>query len=29
MGGNAVGPIIGGLLLASFWWGSVFLLAYR
>ena len=27
MGGNAVGPIIGGLLLASFWWGSVFLLA--
>jgi len=27
MGGNAVGPIIGGLLLAHFWWGSVFLLA--
>jgi MFS transporter, DHA2 family, multidrug resistance protein len=27
MGGIAVGPIIGGLLLASFWWGSVFLLA--
>jgi DHA2 family multidrug resistance protein-like MFS transporter len=27
MGGNAIGPIIGGVLLASFWWGSVFLLA--
>ena len=27
MGGNAVGPIIGGVLLANFWWGSVFLLA--
>ena len=27
MGGTAVGPIIGGLLLANFWWGSVFLLA--
>jgi MFS transporter, DHA2 family, multidrug resistance protein len=27
MGGNALGPIIGGLLLANFWWGSVFLLA--
>ena len=27
MGGNAVGPIIGGLLLAGSWRGSVFLLA--
>jgi len=26
VGGNAVGPLIGGLLLAHFWWGSVFLL---
>jgi DHA2 family multidrug resistance protein-like MFS transporter len=26
MGGAAVGPIVGGLLLANFWWGSVFLL---
>ncbi|WP_067837093.1 MFS transporter [Nocardia lijiangensis] len=25
--GMAAGPIIGGLMLASFWWGSVFLLA--
>lgn len=25
--GMAVGPIIGGLMLESFWWGSVFLLA--
>ncbi|WP_092106502.1 MFS transporter [Brevibacterium sandarakinum] len=25
-GGIALGPIIGGLLLESFWWGSVFLL---
>lgn len=24
--GNALGPIIGGLLLKSFWWGSVFLI---
>ncbi len=24
--GVAVGPIVGGLLLANFWWGSVFLL---
>ena len=27
MGGVLVGPIIGGLLLEHFWWGSVFLLA--
>lgn len=27
MGGQAVGPIVGGLLLARFWWGAVFLLA--
>ena len=26
-GGSALGPIIGGLLLEHFWWGSVFLLA--
>jgi MFS transporter, DHA2 family, multidrug resistance protein len=26
MGGAAVGPVVGGLLLAHFWWGSVFLL---
>ncbi|OPG06995.1 MFS transporter [Microbispora sp. GKU 823] len=26
MGGMAIGPLIGGLLLHSFWWGSVFLL---
>jgi DHA2 family multidrug resistance protein-like MFS transporter len=26
MGGNAVGPLIGGVLLKFFWWGSVFLL---
>ncbi len=26
MGGMAVGPLVGGVLLASFWWGSVFLL---
>jgi len=25
--GSVVGPIIGGILLESFWWGSVFLLA--
>src|SRR6266540_4127527 len=25
--GSAVGPILGGILLAFFWWGSVFLLA--
>jgi len=25
-GGAALGPVIGGLMLASFWWGSVFLL---
>jgi DHA2 family multidrug resistance protein-like MFS transporter len=25
--GGAVGPILGGLLLENFWWGSVFLLA--
>src|SRR5919197_3162867 len=25
--GSAIGPIIGGLLLEHFWWGSVFLLA--
>lgn len=25
--GAAIGPIIGGVLLASFWWGSVFLIA--
>ncbi|NYI71013.1 DHA2 family multidrug resistance protein-like MFS transporter [Naumannella cuiyingiana] len=27
MSGMALGPVIGGLLLESFWWGSVFLLA--
>ncbi|MGW3353069.1 MFS transporter [Nonomuraea rubra] len=27
MGGAAAGPVIGGLLLESFWWGSVFLMA--
>lgn len=26
MGGAAVGPVVGGVLLESFWWGSVFLL---
>lgn len=26
MGGMAVGPVIGGVLLESFWWGSAFLL---
>ena len=26
MGGALVGPVIGGLLLAHFWWGSVFLI---
>src|SRR4051794_15338679 len=25
--GSAVGPVLGGILLAHFWWGSVFLLA--
>ncbi|KAA9377592.1 MFS transporter [Microbispora cellulosiformans] len=27
MGGAAIGPVVGGLLLEAFWWGSVFLLA--
>jgi DHA2 family multidrug resistance protein-like MFS transporter len=27
MSGAAIGPLVGGLLLAHFWWGSVFLLA--
>ncbi|GAA1539338.1 MFS transporter [Actinomadura kijaniata] len=27
MGGAALGPVIGGLLLEAFWWGSVFLMA--
>ena len=27
MGGAVVGPIVGGSMLANFWWGSVFLLA--
>ncbi|QNG19339.1 MFS transporter [Rhodococcus triatomae] len=27
MSGMALGPIVGGLLLETFWWGSVFLLA--
>jgi len=26
MGGAAIGPVVGGVLLESFWWGSVFLL---
>ena len=26
MGGAAIGPLVGGALLARFWWGSVFLL---
>ncbi|MCP2327624.1 DHA2 family multidrug resistance protein-like MFS transporter [Hamadaea flava] len=26
MGGAAVGPVVGGVLLENFWWGSVFLL---
>jgi DHA2 family multidrug resistance protein-like MFS transporter len=26
MGGMALGPVVGGLLLENFWWGSVFLL---
>ena len=26
LGGQAVGPLVGGLLLQHFWWGSVFLL---
>ncbi|GAA3234045.1 MFS transporter [Dactylosporangium siamense] len=26
MGGAAFGPVVGGLMLQSFWWGSVFLL---
>jgi DHA2 family multidrug resistance protein-like MFS transporter len=26
-GGAALGPIVGGVLLERFWWGSVFLLA--
>ncbi|MUL42081.1 MFS transporter [Streptomonospora sp. PA3] len=26
MGGTAIGPVVGGLLLEWFWWGSVFLL---
>ena len=26
MGGMAIGPLVGGVLLESFWWGSVFLL---
>ena len=25
--GSAVGPVLGGVLLETFWWGSVFLLA--
>ena len=25
--GSAIGPVLGGILLESFWWGSVFLLA--
>lgn len=25
--GGAIGPVIGGLMLSAFWWGSVFLLA--
>lgn len=27
MGGAIIGPIVGGVMLAAFWWGSVFLLA--
>jgi DHA2 family multidrug resistance protein-like MFS transporter len=27
MGGGVLGPIVGGALLANFWWGSVFLIA--
>jgi DHA2 family multidrug resistance protein-like MFS transporter len=27
MGGSALGPVVGGVLLEFFWWGSVFLLA--
>lgn len=27
MGGNAIGPLVGGVLLEHFWWGSVFLIA--
>jgi MFS transporter, DHA2 family, multidrug resistance protein len=27
MGGAILGPIVGGVLLSNFWWGSVFLLA--
>jgi DHA2 family multidrug resistance protein-like MFS transporter len=26
MGGTAIGPVVGGVLLEAFWWGSVFLL---
>lgn len=26
MGGMSVGPLVGGVMLANFWWGSVFLL---
>jgi len=26
MGGAAIGPVVGGVLLENFWWGSVFLL---
>ncbi|MFI5954640.1 MFS transporter [Cryptosporangium sp. NPDC051539] len=26
MGGTAIGPVVGGAMLAHFWWGSVFLL---
>ncbi|MCI2422406.1 MFS transporter [Saccharopolyspora sp. K220] len=27
MGGMVIGPVVGGVLLANFWWGSVFLMA--
>ncbi|SNT63563.1 MFS transporter, DHA2 family, multidrug resistance protein [Asanoa hainanensis] len=27
MGGSAIGPVVGGVLLGHFWWGSVFLIA--
>ncbi|MEO3811064.1 MFS transporter [Sphaerisporangium sp. B11E5] len=27
MGGMAIGPVVGGVLLENFWWGSVFLLS--